>query len=257
MLVPTLTRRTRVLAIASVSSVLLGAAIIGPLAQQASATSSLVGMVNSARASAGLHSYSVNSQLTAIAQTHAEAMAAKESLYHNPSLSSDVTNWKWVGENVGYASSVAAVENAFMHSAPHRSNILDTDYTEIGVGIATDKNGTVWVTEDFKEPMTSSTTVSHKAAPKKPAKHVVKKPVVKKSAPKAVVKTVVKPVVKPVAKPVVKPVVTTLVPSPSPTLSERLVSVQEQWSGGAASNLQDPVATALAYAAMMQQVAQG
>jgi Cysteine-rich secretory protein family len=252
MLVPTLTRRTRVLAIASVSSVLFGAAFVGPLAEQASASSSLVGLVNSARASAGLHAYSVDSQLTSLAQAHAEAMAAKQSLYHNPSLASDVTNWKWVGENVGYASSVAAVENAFMHSPPHRSNILDTNYTEIGVGIATDKNGTVWVTEDFKEPMTSSasSSSSHKATTKKPAKKVVKH-------------VVKKPSTNVVSKPVVKAVVSTpkpsaaVTPSPSPTLSERLVSVQEQWSGGTSTNLQDPVATALAYAAMMQQVAQG
>ncbi len=250
---PTLTRRTRVLAIASVSSVLFGAAFVGPLADQASASSSLVGLVNSARASAGLHAYSVDSQLTSLAQAHAEAMAAKQSLYHNPSLASDVTNWKWVGENVGYASSAAAVENAFMHSAPHRSNILDKNYTEIGVGVATDKNGTVWVTEDFKEPMTSSasSSSSHKVT-KKPTKHVTKKPVVKKSTPKPVVKPVVKTVL-----PAPKPSAAAVTPSPSPTLSERLVSVQEQWSGGAATNVQDPVATALAYAAMMQQVAQG
>jgi hypothetical protein len=45
-----------------------------------------------------------------------------------------------------------------MQSPEHRANILDHDFTQIGVGVSVDKNGIVWVTEDFRKPMYSSSS---------------------------------------------------------------------------------------------------
>jgi hypothetical protein len=44
-----------------------------------------------------------------------------------------------------------------MQSAPHRANILDRDYTEIGIG-AVVVNGRVWVAEVFRRPMRITTS---------------------------------------------------------------------------------------------------
>jgi uncharacterized protein YkwD len=39
-----------------------------------------------------------------------------------------------------------------MASAPHRANILDRDYTQVGVG-AIVRDGRVWVAEVFRRPL--------------------------------------------------------------------------------------------------------
>jgi len=73
-----------------------------------------------------------------------------------------VTNWQYVGENVGYGPDALTVHVAFMNSPAHRANILDRDYTEVGVG-AVVVGDRVWVAEVFRRPMrvtTSSVTTT-------------------------------------------------------------------------------------------------
>src|SRR5206468_1048702 len=95
---------------------------------------------------------------------HSQAMAAQSSLYHNPSLTTAIHNWQAVGENVGEGPDVSDIHVAFMNSPEHRANILDHDFTQVGVGVSVDHNGIVWVTEDFREPMSSAPAPDRKAA---------------------------------------------------------------------------------------------
>lgn len=143
--------------------VLAGLVAVGPAAN-ASDASSFESLTNAARASAGLAPYAVSADLSAVALAQARRMAAAQKLYHNPGLASAVTNWAYVGENVGYGPSVAALQSAFMHSAPHRANILDHDFTQVGVGSVT-VNGTIWVSVVFRRPLhvSSHPTVSPRA----------------------------------------------------------------------------------------------
>src|SRR5438309_11441109 len=120
--------------------------------------SQFVAKMTAARQSAGLRPYSVASDLTSIARQHSAAMASQQSLYHNPNLTSQVQNWRAVGENVGEGPTVSDIHTAFMNSPEHRANILDHDFTQVGVGVAVDKNGIIWVTEDFRQPMSSGST---------------------------------------------------------------------------------------------------
>ena len=46
-----------------------------------------------------------------------------------------------------------------MNSPAHRADVLDRDYTEVGIG-AVVANGRVWVAQVFKRPMRSATTTS-------------------------------------------------------------------------------------------------
>jgi hypothetical protein len=126
--------------------------------------SQFIARVNSARAANGQAPYAVMSDLTSIAIQHSAAMASGQSLYHNPSLTTEVANWQAVGENVGEGPDVNDVAVAFMQSPEHRANILDHDFTQIGVGVSVDKNGIVWVTEDFRKPMYSPSTSSSSSA---------------------------------------------------------------------------------------------
>lgn len=112
--------------------------------------------INDARAANGLPRYAVSGDLTGVARSHSQEMARRQRLYHNPSLTTDVHNWQAVGENVGEGPTVADIHQAFMNSSPHRSNILDHDFTEVGIGVSVDSNGTIWVTEDFRQPMSTA-----------------------------------------------------------------------------------------------------
>jgi uncharacterized protein YkwD len=109
-------------------------------------------MLNHARMAHDRPRLSTHVALTRVARQQAHRMADRGRLYHNPNLTSDVRNWRWVGENVGYGPDSASVHAAFMASAPHRANILDRDYTQVGVG-AVVRNGRVWVAEVFRRPL--------------------------------------------------------------------------------------------------------
>ncbi|HET7530684.1 MAG TPA: CAP domain-containing protein [Mycobacteriales bacterium] len=138
-------------------------AAVAPAAALASAygyEAQFVADMNAARQANGLAPYAVAYDLTSVARGHSEQMASQQSLYHNPGLTSQVQNWRAVGENVGEGPTVSDIHNAFMNSPEHRANILDHDFTQVGVGVSVDKNGIIWVTEDFRQPMSSSTPTS-------------------------------------------------------------------------------------------------
>ena len=123
-----------------------------PRSARADAGSSLVAAANGARAASGLASLSVSGDLAAAASRQAARMAQSGVLAHTPNLSSVVCCWTTLGENVGEGPSASAVQSAFMASPMHRANILSGSYTQIGVGVAVDAKGTLWVSEIFRRP---------------------------------------------------------------------------------------------------------
>ena len=133
-----------------------GAATAGP-AGATTVEDTFTAKLNYARASRGIPRLTVRSALVSVARAQAHRMADRNVLYHNPNLTTDVTNWRWVGENVGYGPDALTVHVAFMQSAPHRANILDRDYTEVGIG-AVVVDGRVWVAEVFRRPMRITTS---------------------------------------------------------------------------------------------------
>jgi hypothetical protein len=141
---------------AAAGTVTLALAPTSAFASNSTMEQQFIAKMNAAREANGQRPYAVSSDLTSVARSHSNSMASKQSLYHNPSLTSDVRNWRAVGENVGEGPTVGDIHTAFMNSPEHRSNILDHDFTQVGVGVSVDSNGVVWVTEDFREPMSSS-----------------------------------------------------------------------------------------------------
>jgi uncharacterized protein YkwD len=129
-----------------------GAFVLAPSAAYADATSTMISKTNNSRSSNGLSGYSVASDLSSIAQSHAEAMARNHDDYHNSSLTTDVCCWQSVGENVGKGPDASAIHNAFMNSSEHRSNILSSTFTQVGIGTAHDSNGLLYVDEVFRKP---------------------------------------------------------------------------------------------------------
>jgi uncharacterized protein YkwD len=63
--------------------------------------------------------------------------------------------WQAVGENIAIYDSVRAAQTAFMNEPRfghnHRSNVLDSKYTDVGVGIVKAPDGRYYITQEFVE----------------------------------------------------------------------------------------------------------
>jgi uncharacterized protein YkwD len=109
--------------------------------------------MNADRAAAGLPGLCAKGQLGGFAQNWANQMAASQSLVHqNIGALIGSTPFVTVGENIldGPGNMTAAdMEAAWMASTPHRANILNGAFTQVGVGIAFSSDGRVWVCVDF------------------------------------------------------------------------------------------------------------
>lgn len=148
-------RTKRFLHLAVISTVVACMMAIGVAPAAASGDESdFVASHNSIRASQGRRTLSVQSDLTSVARRHSARMAAEGSIWHNPNLTSEVSNWQVVGENVGMGPDVDTLMNAFMNSTAHRNNILDSDYNQFGVGVVV-SDGTIYVTVVFAKRSTS------------------------------------------------------------------------------------------------------
>ncbi|MGL4174217.1 MAG: CAP domain-containing protein [Actinomycetota bacterium] len=116
------------------------------------AEKTFISKINYSRSAKGLRKLAPRGDLTLNARAWAKKMAAGNTLKHNPSLTYQVRNWSWVGENVGVGGNVSELHTAFMKSPGHRANVLHSKYSEVGVGVAYG-NGRMWVVEVFRRPM--------------------------------------------------------------------------------------------------------
>jgi hypothetical protein len=111
----------------------------------------LLNSTNNARAQNGVASLQINSKLTAAAQAKAEDMAARNYWSHNTPEGNPpwifVTNqgysYQKLGENLaaGFNNEQATVDG-WMGSPPHRANMLDSAFVEVGFGWANNANYT-------------------------------------------------------------------------------------------------------------------
>lgn len=108
-------------------------------------------LTNAARRAEGRRELRVAPDLTEIAQRHSVRMAAAARLHHNPDLAREVQEWLVVAENVGVGPSIASIHTALLASPGHRANILDTRFTEVGIGVER-RDGRYWVTQVFRAP---------------------------------------------------------------------------------------------------------
>jgi uncharacterized protein YkwD len=115
----------------------------------------LYGMVNAARESEHVPPLERDPRLEALAQAHAEAMRRAHKTAHDAGdgdLNQRLANADLelrAGENVAHAGSAALAHRALWASPSHRENLLLTDFSRVGIGIASDIDGTVWACELF------------------------------------------------------------------------------------------------------------
>lgn len=132
--------------------------------------------VNQARANAGLPALQIDGQLTSLARGWAERMrdgacGQGNHICHASPISAGVThNWAKLGENVGTGGDVDSVMSAFIASAGHYANIVDPEFTHIGVGVVW-QDGRLYTTHRFMSlqggapPAPAPTTTSTTTAP--------------------------------------------------------------------------------------------
>ncbi len=108
-----------------------------------SVASKLLNLVNKARNENGLSSLTLNSSLSNVAQKKAEDMKNNNYFSHtSPTYGSPFDmiksfgiNYKTAGENIAMGQKTAEeVFNAWMNSSGHRANILNKNFTQMGIG---------------------------------------------------------------------------------------------------------------------------
>ncbi|MFT8315497.1 MAG: CAP domain-containing protein [Clostridium sp.] len=121
----------------------------------------VIRLVNVERSKNGLAPLKANAELSKVAATKAQDMIDKNYFSHtSPTYGSPFDmmkkfgiNYTAAGENIAYGQKTPAdVMNSWMNSPGHRANILNSNFTEIGVGVAKDKNGTPYWVQMFINP---------------------------------------------------------------------------------------------------------
>jgi uncharacterized protein YkwD len=112
--------------------------------------------VNLERSRAGLSSVRLDTGLQKAARQHSRIMADARQLSHEfggeppfyRRLALAGASFDLSGENVAFSQSGERVHRSLMASPPHRANILNRDFTSIGIGVVRTGND-IWVTQDF------------------------------------------------------------------------------------------------------------
>lgn len=116
----------------------------------------VVRLVNQERAKAGLSALTVQTQVQAAADVRAKEQTISFS-HTRPdgtsffsALTEQGVSYRGAGENIAWGQQTPEqVMNAWMNSSGHRANILNKNFTTIGVGCYQDANGTYYWTQLF------------------------------------------------------------------------------------------------------------
>lgn len=104
---------------------------------------------NSQRRANGLSALTLDTSLQNLANTRAEEISRTNNFSHirpDGSKTTDLYPYKWCGENIAcYQTSAEEVTTAWYNSDGHRKNILNSNYTKLGVGIYVKDGLTYWV----------------------------------------------------------------------------------------------------------------
>ena len=114
-------------------------------------------LVNKERTTRGLKALEVDADLVNVARLKSQDMvdynyfAHQSPTYGSPfdMMRSFGINYRMAGENLAAALSVASAHQALMNSPGHRANILNPDYTHVGVGIVAGHTYPMIVTQMF------------------------------------------------------------------------------------------------------------
>ncbi len=88
-------------------------------------------------------------ELDVKAQNQAQAMANAGRIFHSPNLAVGVSpGWRLIGENVAVAPNVTSAQRALEGSPSHRENMLNPNFTQLGIGVVV-KGGRTYLVQVF------------------------------------------------------------------------------------------------------------
>lgn len=118
----------------------------------------VVRLVNVERSKRGLSELSFNTELSNVATLKSQDMINKNYFDHtSPTYGSPFDmmkqfniSYRTAGENIAKGQRTPAeVVNSWMNSPGHRANILNANFTDIGIGVSKSSNGTLYWTQMF------------------------------------------------------------------------------------------------------------
>lgn len=123
---------------------------------QMSAERQLLELANHSRAEHGLGPLAWDKSLAVAAQQHVQWVSRSPQLSHQYPGESDLAargasagaRFQEIAENIAEGQSAASLHDQWMHSPPHRANILDPKIDSMGVAIAS-RGGILFAVEDF------------------------------------------------------------------------------------------------------------
>lgn len=111
--------------------------------------STMINLVNQARSQAGLTQLNSDGTVTNLANMKAADIAKNNYFSHNSPtygspfdmMKNNGVSYLYAGENLAINANVQAAETALMNSPDHKANIMNPNFTNIGVGVAQKSDG--------------------------------------------------------------------------------------------------------------------
>ena len=117
----------------------------------------MLNLINQERAANGVPQLKWNEELAKVAQAKAQDMVDNNYFSHtSPTYGSPFDmmksfgiSYRYAGENIAKNSSVAKAHTALMNSEGHRKNILNSNFTSIGIGIVKTSSNSYTIVQMF------------------------------------------------------------------------------------------------------------
>lgn len=120
-------------------------------------------LVNEVRATEGLAPLEPAADITVVAERWSAQMADDQDMRHNPDFADEICCWLLATENVAWSEPhriwrpgdpvrriTDELHEALLSSPSHRENLLDASVDQVGIGIHVDRDGNVWITQNFR-----------------------------------------------------------------------------------------------------------
>lgn len=134
------------------------------------ARTEMTNLINRDRKLLGLPSITLDSSLNTLAQKHTEDMIKNNFFGHVNLFGESPEDRRLnlgipmpVGENIAQASSVEFSHEGLMRSGIHRQNIINTNWTKVGLGFKKDSQGNIFIVQEFSRPYTEEELATIKA----------------------------------------------------------------------------------------------
>ena len=133
---------------------------IGP---DRAAAAYMLDLVNDVREAEGLAPLAPAPDIARVAERWSEQMASDQDMRHNPHFAEEICCWQLATENVAWSEPhrlwrpgdpvrriTDELHEALLASPSHRANLLDATVDQVGIGIYVDRDGNVWITQNFR-----------------------------------------------------------------------------------------------------------